>query len=95
MVGGRLVSGGWCRFAWAVSLALVDGLDGLTRSLTPDSYLGDVTDVGDDPLGYLRTFTSRSAEHTVATRGHPPGPVLLLWALQRIGITDTFGLACW
>ena len=24
---------------------------------------------------------------SVATRGHPPGPVLLLWALQRLGIT--------
>ncbi|WP_246001917.1 hypothetical protein [Allorhizocola rhizosphaerae] len=80
-------------FAWAVSLALVDGTDGLTRSLTPDSYLGDVNEVGDDPLEYLRTFTSRSAEHTTATRGHPPGPVLLLWALQRAGVTGHFGLA--
>lgn len=80
-------------FAWAVSLALVDGIDGLTRSLTPDSYLGDVNEVGDDPLDYLRTFTSRSAEHTTATRGHPPAPVLLLWALQRAGVTGHFGMA--
>jgi hypothetical protein len=80
-------------FAWAVSLALVDGLAGLTRSLTPDSYLGDVQDVGGDPLGYLRTFTSRNAEHTIATRGHPPGPVLVLWALQRIGVTGHLDLA--
>ncbi len=80
-------------FAWAVSLALVDGLAGLTRSLTPDSYLGDVQDVGDDPLGYLRSFTSRNAEHSIATRGHPPAPVLVLWVLQRIGITGHFGLA--
>ncbi len=80
-------------FAWAVSLALVDGVEGLTRSLNPDSYLGDVQEVGDDPLGYLRSFTSRSAEHTTATRGHPPGPVLALWALQRVGITGHFELA--
>jgi hypothetical protein len=80
-------------FTWAISLALVDGLEGLTRSLTPDSFLGDVHDVGDNPINYLRTFTSRSAEHTVATRGHPPAPVLLLWGLQRLGITDMLGLA--
>jgi hypothetical protein len=80
-------------FTWAISLALVDGLEGLTRSLTPDSFLGDVHDVGDNPINYLRTFTGRSAEHTVATRGHPPAPVLLLWGLQRLGITDMLGLA--
>jgi methylthioxylose transferase len=80
-------------FAWSVALALVDGSDGLTRTLTPDNYLGDVQDVGDDPLGYLRSFTSRGAEHTIATRGHPPGPVLLLWAVQRIGITAHLPLA--
>lgn len=80
-------------FAWALSLALVDGLDGLTRSLTPDNYLGDVQAVGDDPLGYLSSFTGRSAEHTTATRGHPPAPVLLLWGLQRLGVTGHFSLA--
>lgn len=80
-------------FTWAISLALVDGSDGLTRSLTPDSFLGDVHDVGDNPINYLRTFTGRSHEHSVATRGHPPAPVLLLWGLQRLGITDNLGLA--
>jgi hypothetical protein len=80
-------------FAWSVALALVDGADGLTRSLTPDNYLGDVQEVGDDPLGYLRSFTGRSAEHTIATRGHPPAPVLLLWAIQRLGISGQLTLA--
>jgi len=28
----------------------------------------------------------------VAARGHPPGPVLLLWALHRIGLTDRLAL---
>ncbi len=74
---------------WAVALALVDGAGGLTRALLAgDSYLTDVQEVGDDPLGYLRTFTSRAAEHSDATRGHPPGPVLLLWAAQRVGLTN-------
>jgi hypothetical protein len=80
-------------FTWSIALALVDGSDGLTRSLTPDSYLGDLSDVGDDPVGYLKSFSVRNDEHTIATRGHPPAPVLLLWALNKAGITTHFGMA--
>src|SRR2546421_705209 len=80
--------------AWAVALALVDGAAGLTRSLLdPDNYLADIGSVGDDPLGYLRDFTHDVRAHSVSARGHPPGPVLLLWALQRIGLTNHLGLA--
>jgi len=28
----------------------------------------------------------------VAARGHPPGPVLFLWALHRLGLTDRLAL---
>jgi methylthioxylose transferase len=74
--------------AWALSLALVDGLSGLTRSLLdPDNYRADLAGVGDDPLGYLRAYAAHTAHHSPAARGHPPGPVLLLWALNRIGIS--------
>lgn len=80
-------------FAWALSLALVDGASGLTRSLeSPDNYLTDVPAVGDDALAYLRGYTDRSEELSVAARGHPPGPVLLLWALHRIGFTERLTL---
>jgi methylthioxylose transferase len=79
--------------AWALALATVDGRAGLTRSLlSPAGYLTDVTDVADDPLGYLRSFTSDTTGHSAATRGHPPGPVLLLWALGRIGLRDHLAL---
>jgi hypothetical protein len=79
--------------AWALALAAVDGSAGFTRSLlSPAGYLIDVADVGDDPLGYLRSFTADSTRHSVATRGHPPGPVLLLWALDRIGLRDHLAL---
>jgi hypothetical protein len=74
--------------AWALALALVDGTAGLTRSpLSGAQYRTDVADVGDDPLGYLRRFTSAGTAHSVATRGHPPGQVLLLWGLQHIGMS--------
>ena len=79
--------------AWAFALALVDGAAGLTRSLvSPDNYLTDVPQVGDSALQYLRTFTANAGAHSVAAGGHPPGPVLLLWALHRIGLTDRLTL---
>jgi hypothetical protein len=85
---------GWvATFGWAISLALVDGAAGLTRSLqSPDNYLTDVPAVGNEPLAFIRTFTDHAAQHSVAARGHPPGPVLLLWALHRLGLTDRLAL---
>jgi hypothetical protein len=80
-------------FAWAVALALVDGAAGLTRGLTTeDNRLIDVDDVGGDPLRYLRTFAAHASLQALATRGHPPGPALLLWGLQRLGVTNHVAL---
>jgi hypothetical protein len=56
------------------------------------NYLADVPTVGDDPSAYLRSFTSTGEEHSIAARGHPPGPVLLLWMLNRLGLTDQLAL---
>jgi hypothetical protein len=87
---------GWAgAFAWALSLALVDGAAGLTRSLqSPDNYLTDVPNVGDDPSLFLSHYTDNTLSLSAAARGHPPGPVLVLWALHRLGLTErlTLGL---
>jgi methylthioxylose transferase len=83
------IAGFGAAFAWALALALVDGTAGLSRSLlSEDEYATDIADVGTDPLGYLRRFTSATSVHSSATRGHPPGPVLLLWGLRHIGMTS-------
>lgn len=86
----RLLLLSWAAsFTWAVSLAFVDGVAGLTRSLnSPSNYLVDVPAVGDNPGAYLAHFTETASAQSAATRGHPPGPVLLLWALARLGLTD-------
>jgi hypothetical protein len=82
-----LTAGYLAGLAWALGLAVVDGVAGLTRSLSdPDNYLSDLGAIGDAPLRYLRHFTHDTAAHSVAARGHPPGPVLLLWALERLGV---------
>jgi methylthioxylose transferase len=81
-------------FAWAIALALVDGAAGLTRSLLdPSNYAPDVATVGNHPAHYIATYTSNIASHSIAARGHPPGPVLLLWAFERIGVRDQLTLA--
>ena len=81
--------------AWAVSLALVDGGNGLAGPMArPDEYLVDVPAVGDDPARFVESFVERSPDYSAATRTHPPGPVLLLWVLGRAGVTRplTLGL---
>ena len=31
-------------------------------------------------------------QHSVAARGHPPGPVLVLWTLHRLGLSNRLWL---
>lgn len=74
-------------FAWAVALALVDGGHALARPLeSPDSYLRDVPRVGSAPGAFLRGYVAGAPRLTVDSRQHPPGAVLLLWALTRLGV---------
>ena len=73
---------------WAVALALVDGGNGFASPVdAPTEYLRDVPAVGGHPGHFLSTFVERSPDYSVATRTHPPGPVLLLWVLGKVGIT--------
>jgi hypothetical protein len=87
---------GWIgTFAWALSLALVDGAAGLTRSLqSPDNYLTDLPAVqaSGSVVEYLHGYTAHPEALSVAARGHPPGPVLLLWGLHRLGVTERLTL---
>jgi len=73
---------------WALALALADGTDGIAGPLAhPDEYAVDVPAVTSrGPGGFLRSFVADNASWSVATRQHPPGPVLLLWALSSAGV---------
>ena len=72
--------------AWAVALALLDGAAGLTNSVTlKNEYLLDVGRVG-SPLEFLGGFTSHIAEYRIHVQGHPPGYLLLLSLLDRLGL---------
>jgi hypothetical protein len=74
---------------WAVSLALVDGAHGLTAPLEARTeYLVSVAHVG-SPAAFLSTFVDRIGDYTVHVQGHPPGMVLLLSAMDRVGLVGS------
>ena len=74
--------------AWVLALAMVDGGNGLARPIVlDDEYLHDVPAVGSDPAEFVRGFVENSPSYAAATRGHPPGLVLLLWSFMRLGVT--------
>jgi hypothetical protein len=88
LVGGTAVAA-----AWAVALALLDGTAGLVGSVTlKHEYLPDVGRVG-APLEFLAHFTSRIAEYRIHVQGHPPGYLLFLSLLDRVGLAPAPAVA--
>jgi len=71
---------------WALSLALVDGVDALTAPLKgPHDYLASVGRI-DAPEIFLQTFTAQLETFSLHVQGHPPGMVLILWSLAALGL---------
>lgn len=76
--------------AWAVALAAGDGWEALARPLdAPTEYPAGLAQLRPDPLEWLRTFTERLGGYTTHVRGHPPLPMLVLWALEKAGLGGT------
>ncbi len=79
--------------AWTVALALLRSFDGLTEPVSwASEYLFDVPLVG-SPGDFLSHFTQRIGDYNVHLRGHPPGMVLILWAMRQIGLGDAWPAA--
>ncbi len=81
----------WACFAgaavWAMVLASGDGLHAVAAPLTTRwDYLVDLPRVGSVPA-FLSGFTSNAAAFSTHVRAHPPGMLLLLWSLHRIGLS--------
>jgi hypothetical protein len=80
----------WASFlvaaAWAVALALVDGPAGVMRPLEARfEYLHDVPLVR-SPGPFLDGFVDDIDRYTTHVRSHPPGFLLALWGLDRVGL---------
>ena len=84
---GRLLAVTWASgVTWATALAATDGAGAITRPLTRRyEYLVAVDRVG-SPGSFLRGFIDQLPSYPTHVRGHPPGMVLLLWCLDRIGL---------
>jgi hypothetical protein len=81
--------------AWALALALADGLDGITRPiLDPNEYLSDV-DLVVAPGEFLAGFSDRldGLTYTTHVRSHPPGMLLALWGLDAAGLGGPWPVA--
>ncbi len=72
--------------AWAGALAFWDGVGGFTRSpASPVDYLSALPLI-DSTGAFLRTFVERIDLYPAHVRAHPPGMVLLVIGLDRVGL---------
>lgn len=74
--------------AWGLVLQRIDGTALAEPLTTKYDYLAGVRAVG-SPLSYLRHFTERLDQYPTHVKAHPPGLVLLLWVLDRCGLSGT------
>lgn len=72
---------------WTLSLAVVDGWAGLTRGVRwrSDEYGFEVGAI-DSPRAFVSGFTDNIGDYVTHVRSHPPGLVLVLWVLDRLGL---------
>ena len=71
---------------FAATLAASGGLDGLTSPLlNQHDYLRAVKQIA-SPANFLDGFSRRLGDYPTHVRGHPPGTVLALWGLDRLGL---------
>ena len=72
--------------AWSVALAWSDGASSLSAPLaTRYEYLAAVPGVR-SLGGFLRGFVDAVPTYPTHVKSHPPGMVLLLWGLDRLGL---------
>jgi hypothetical protein len=79
--------------AWTTALAAAGGWGRITEPLTSrheyEPFAAGIDDLG----AFLAGFTDGLAGHPVHVQGHPPGPVVVAWALDRVGLGGAGWLA--
>lgn len=87
-----LASGGWAAL-WALALAASDGWPAVTAPLTTrheyEPFAARIDDLG----GFVRTYVDQLPDHPIHVQGHPPGPVVVAWLFDRIGLGGAGWLA--
>jgi hypothetical protein len=73
--------------AWAVALAVADGTSALTAPLTrPEDYRAALPALRDGVGSFLHTYVDALPSYPIHVRGHPPGAVLAVDGLDRLGL---------
>ena len=74
---------------WSLTLSCTDGIQAVTAPLeTRYEYLRWVPMVG-SPGEFVRTFVDRLPVEATHVKSHPPGMVLVLWVLDRLGLVGS------
>lgn len=84
-----------CTWAWTMSLALVDGRDGIAEVFSrPGEYVYDamrVSSVSDMLSGFVSRIPIDATDNwNTHVAGHPAGALLTFVGLDRVGINDSF-----
>ena len=82
------VAGSAGSLAWASVLAITPGAERLWAPLASRFEYLPLARRIDDLGQFLRTYVERLPTYPTHVRGHPPGPVLAMWLLDRIGLGD-------
>ncbi len=90
-----LLAGSWLvSLGWTLAINLPGGWTGLGAPLDdPHEYLAAARNSPTDPLVFIGRFVDELRVYPIHVQGHPPGPVLGLEALDRIGIRGASGTA--
>ena len=90
-----LLAGSWLvSLGWTLAINLPGGWTGLGAPLDdPHEYLAAARNSPTDPLVFIGRFVDELRGYPIHVQGHPPGPVLGLEALDRIGIRGASGTA--
>ena len=84
--GSFVAVAGIAALAWSTSLAAVDGAAGFLGPVLRDGdYLAGLRFV-DAPGPFLERFVDTIATYPTHVRAHPPGLVVGMWWLERIGL---------
>ena len=91
----RLLPGSWLvSLGWTLAINMHGGWRRLGAPLdSRQDYLYTARNTVTDPFDFLRTFTRELRTYPIHVQGHPPGPVLGLEALERLGISGASGSA--
>jgi hypothetical protein len=78
---------------WTAALAASGGWSSLTEPLTTRHEYEPLA-ARVDALGpFLHNYVERLGEYPIHVQGHPPGPVVVAWALDRVGLGGAGWLA--